>query len=279
MENQRLKDENGALIRVITKLSKWGRRRRRGMDTRSLYLHSSYLLSVLCSERMYVHSFPVILETWLPRLLWNLPVTVLDLHIRRQEIHSIKIHIVYSLKYFYIRKWPCAFIHCVSMNRLSRIRPFINPFNHIKNISACINGQNIAGSPTEVLPWKLQYFVIHMQTLKLGLQATTVDDGWDVTTVISDLWALPWSMMMSQWFLPCNQTNNKSTTVKCIKGGCRVKKMPLNMSHHWQHETKPDLQYESINPWWAERSNDKWKKESHLKVHLLVVLELSAILK
>lgn len=40
MENQRLKDENGALIRVITKLSKWGWMRRRRTQSMSLNPHS-----------------------------------------------------------------------------------------------------------------------------------------------------------------------------------------------------------------------------------------------
>lgn len=49
MENQRLKDENGALIRVITKLSKWGWTRRRRTQSMSLNLHSScvFIWSVL----------------------------------------------------------------------------------------------------------------------------------------------------------------------------------------------------------------------------------------
>lgn len=69
MENQRLKDENGALIRVITKLSKWDRKQEgweeEGRDTRSRIYTRVLPTFILSSERMYVHSFPVILETWL----------------------------------------------------------------------------------------------------------------------------------------------------------------------------------------------------------------------
>lgn len=56
MENQRLKDENGALIRVITKLSKWDRSsRRRGADNRS-HIYTCILLTFSpSSDRMYVH--------------------------------------------------------------------------------------------------------------------------------------------------------------------------------------------------------------------------------
>lgn len=45
MENQRLKDENGALIRVISKLSKWDRedeKKRDGFQKLFFFLHSSY---------------------------------------------------------------------------------------------------------------------------------------------------------------------------------------------------------------------------------------------
>lgn len=46
------------------------------------------------------------------------------------------------------------FVHLDSIDRMS-----IRLFNHIKNISACIIGQNTAGGPAEVLPRKGQYFV------------------------------------------------------------------------------------------------------------------------
>lgn len=55
---------------------------------------------------MYVHRF--FQEFWkLDLNLWNFPVTVLDFYIPRKEIHSIKIHIVYSLKYFSVKLLTC----------------------------------------------------------------------------------------------------------------------------------------------------------------------------
>lgn len=82
--------------------------------------------------------------------------SVLYFYIPRKEIHSIKIHIVYSLKYFSIKMLTCQF-NALCFHEQT---PFMKLFNHIKNFSACVNGQNIAGGSLEVLPWKLQYFVI-----------------------------------------------------------------------------------------------------------------------